>query len=199
MRCLVCENLSLRLICQQCLNSLPLRPTSRVLECGLSVHSFFGLSDVAPLIYSKYHIFGSRILARLARHCAQYFFAKVSIPTHTIAIGLDDLPRKHYAHTAIIVREFCKASNATLIPSYGTLIATNPISYAGKSLEFRQNNPRHFLYKPKFHKQNTTGDAGTIIFDDIITSGSTLTQAYQCLCAHGVRPLFAITLADARL
>lgn len=169
-----------------------------MLECGLRVHSFFGLSDVAPLLHSKYHIFGSRVLARLARHCAQYFFAKVSIPPLTIAIGLDDLPRKHYAHTAIIVREFCKSSHGTLLPSYGTLIATNPVSYARKSLEFRQNNPRHFIYKPKTHKKLALQSAQTIIFDDIITSGLTLTQAHQCLCAHDIYPLFAITLADAR-
>ena len=81
-----------------------------------------------------------------------------------------------------------------LRPSYGTLIASNPISYAGKSLEFRQNNPRNFVYKPKIHKP----DMGVILFDDIITSGLTLTQAYECLNAHNVRVLFAITLADAK-
>lgn len=194
MRCLVCENLSLKLLCQHCLDSLPLHPTSRVLECGLSVHSFFGLNDIAPIIHSKYHIFGSRILSRLSGHCARYFFAKVDIPAHTTAIGLDDLPRKHYAHTAIIVRAFCRASGGVLRPSYGTLIASNPISYAGKSLEFRQSNPRNFVYKPKIHKP----DMGVILFDDIITSGLTLTQAYECLNAHNVRVLFAITLADAK-
>lgn len=198
MRCLVCENLSLRLICEHCLDSLPLRPTVRVLECGLSVHSFFGLSDIAPLLYSKYHIFGSRVLTRLAGHCARYFFAKVSIPPRTTAIGLDDFPRKYYAHTAIIARAFCQASSGALRPSYGALIASNPISYAGKSLEFRQNNPRNFVYKPRARKSDTMRGTEVILFDDIITSGLTLTQAYECLCSHGVRVLFAITLADAK-
>ena len=195
MRCLVCANLSLKPICKKCLDSLPIHPTSRVLECGLKVYSFFGLSDIAPLLYSKYHRFGSRVLAHLARHCARYFFAKASLHPQTIAIGLDDVPRGFYAHTAFIVKEFCKASNKTLHPQYGTLIAQNPISYAGKNLAFRQKNPRNFLYKPKLH--NTHKEV--IIFDDIITSGLTLTQAYQCLTTHDVRVLFALTLADSKL
>ena len=77
-----------------------------MLECGLKVYSFFGLSDIAPLLYSKYHRFGSRVLTHLARHCARYFFAKASLHPQTIAIGLDDVPRGFYAHTAIIVKEF---------------------------------------------------------------------------------------------
>jgi competence protein ComFC len=76
-----------------------------------------------------------------------------------------------------------------LTPLFNSLHSTNSVKYAGKSLEFRLNNPRKFRYKgPK--------NIDVILIDDIKTSGITLNEAKETLKKYGVRVYLSIVLAD---
>ncbi len=70
-------------------------------------------------------------------------------------------------------------------------MAQNRVSYAGKTLQYRIENPRNFIYKG-------TSSVDAILVDDIITTGITLQEAQNVLLSHGVNVLFALTLADAK-
>lgn len=141
----------------------------------------------------KYEIVGSKVFAMLSQKCAEYFYAHNTLLDSTLAVGLDDEPRGYYSHTAVIVREFVKKFK-NLLPAYNALVATNRVSYAGKSLEFRKNNPRKFIYQAKVRETKNA-----ILFDDIITTGLSLQEARACLQKSGITTLFALTLANARL
>jgi competence protein ComFC len=65
-------------------------------------------------------------------------------------------------------------------------------SKARKSKEFRLLNPRDFIVKNFTAKE-------IILVDDIITTGSTLTQAIQAMKAVKKEVVFCLTLADAGL
>jgi len=74
---------------------------------------------------------------------------------------------------------------------YSTLHSTSNVKYAGKSLEFRLNNPRKFEYKGK-------KNIDVVLVDDIVTTGTTLKEAKQVLKRAGVNVLFSVVLADLR-
>jgi competence protein ComFC len=63
------------------------------------------------------------------------------------------------------------------------------VNYSGKSLQYRLEHPRDFVY---------TGKSGidVILVDDIVTTGITLQEAQKVLMEHDVNVLFALTLAD---
>ena len=75
------------------------------------------------------------------------------------------------------------------IPQHASLMAQNRVNYSGKSLQYRLEHPRDFVY---------TGKSGidVILVDDIITTGITLQEAQKVLMENGVNVLFALTLAD---
>ncbi|MCI6217569.1 MAG: ComF family protein [Helicobacter sp.] len=193
MKCLLCESLSFHIICQKCLDCIAILPSLRLTQSNLKVYSFYSYQEIAYLLDAKYDVLGSRIFHRLAQKCARYFFGKfqhLQMPKNILAIPLDDHLRGFYSHTAVITRAFAKESQGILTPQYSKLLATNHVSYAGKDLRFRQANPRNFVYKGKGEQ--------AVLFDDIITTGITLSSAHECLQKHGVNVLFAITLTNAR-
>jgi len=63
------------------------------------------------------------------------------------------------------------------------------VNYSGRSLQFRLEHPRDFVYKGK-------SNIDVILVDDIITTGITLQEAQKVLMSHGINVLFALTLAD---
>jgi len=72
---------------------------------------------------------------------------------------------------------------------HAKLMARNKINYSGKTLQFRLENPRDFEYKGKKNIE-------AILVDDIVTTGTTLTEAASVLKKNGVDILFALTLAE---
>ncbi len=68
-------------------------------------------------------------------------------------------------------------------------MAKNRVNYSGRSLQYRLDNPRDFVYKGK-------SGIDVILVDDIITTGITLQEAQKVLIEKGVNVLFALTLAD---
>jgi competence protein ComFC len=87
-----------------------------------------------------------------------------------------------------VLNKALKSPNIT--PYYGKLRATNHYKYAGKSVEERLINPRQFLYKP--FEENEV-----ILVDDIVTTGTTLSEASEVLHAQGKQVILCLTLTDA--
>ena len=101
-------------------------------------------------------------------------------------IPIDDKIDKGYSHTAILVNSMKKDKKL-----YSTLHSQSNVKYAGKSLEFRLNNPRNFKYTgPK--------NIDVVLVDDIVTTGTTLKEAKEVLRKEGVNVLFSLVLADLR-
>jgi competence protein ComFC len=103
------------------------------------------------------------------------------------SVAIDDKTNSGYSHTAILNKQL-KAKN--ILPEFAKLRAKNTISYSGKSKEFRMMNPRDFSFKATKHKD-------IILVDDIITTGSTLSQAITTIRRYKHTPLFCLALADA--
>ena len=121
---------------------------------------------------------------------AKNSFAKFSevFKENIFSIAIDDYPKKGYSHTAIL-NYYLKSK--FIKPLYKLLLAKNDISYAGKNLELRLNNPRGFEY---YGNKNIE----VILVDDIITTGTTINEAKDVLAKYGVKVSFCLVLVDKR-
>lgn len=109
-------------------------------------------------------------------------------PSPISIIGIDERIKNGYSHVACMTHKMKSDSTQIL---HASLLSQNSVNYAGKTLQYRLNNPRDFSY---------TGPGGidVILVDDIITTGITLQEAQMTLKRHSVNVLFALTLADAQ-
>ena len=105
------------------------------------------------------------------------------------SIAVDDNTKSGYSHTAILNKTL---QSKYIKPEFNKLRAKNSVSYSGKSREFRLLNPRDFTF-------NSSTTNKIILVDDIITTGSTLTQAINSIRLNKKEVLFCLTLADAGL
>lgn len=185
MKCLLCAKFSLKIICMHCLDCIDVNLRKRVGSDGFVVYSFFDYSNIEFLLKSKYTLIGSRIYKSLSLKAASYMPKLDSNDIY--GIGIDDRALEYYSHSGIIVRCF---SNI-VAPLYGVFVATNDVSYAGKSLEFRRQNKKHFKYSGK-------NNINAILFDDVVTTGTSIDEAREVLLSNGVNVLFALVLSDAR-
>lgn len=190
MKCLICAKFCLGAICEKCLDSIPLRPSVREVS-GVSVYCFFAYSDIDFLLKAKYYAIGSRIYAALGKIAGEYFFSQKAMREaikeiientafgEVKLIGIDDCVRSFYSHTGVLVREFAlssanshkkskdlqnraKFARKSITPFYGELKATNQVSYAGKSLAFRQANKRGLTLSEKITSaKNSAGFSGS--------------------------------------
>lgn len=188
MRCMVCERFSLSHICSHCQESL-LTPTlhKRKILGNIPVYSFFPYSEIEPLLLTKHTDVGYYIYTILAKRSLEEFAREWEYEHNVCSIGIDDHATSGYSHTAILNRAL-KSTN--IIPHYGKLRASNHYKYAGKSVDERLMNPRKFVYKP------FPGDE-IILVDDIVTTGTTLSEAAEVLHANGKKVILCLTLADA--
>lgn len=125
----------------------------------------------------------------MAKQAFSKFASEFSFEYPLVSIAIDDNVKSGYSHTAILNKALtCRA----IKPLFNKLRAGNSISYSGKSKEFRDMNPRNFKMK-KFNANDI------ILVDDIITTGSTLSQAIEISTKHQKDVLFCLTLADASL
>jgi len=124
----------------------------------------------------------------MAKESFKKFADTFSLQKPIYSLGIDDNVKNGYAHTAILNKAL---KSNTIKPVFAKLRATNHVNYSGKTLAFREANPRKFQY---FFKE----EIETILVDDIITTGVTLKEADILLKKHKVNVLFALTLADAR-
>ena len=188
MRCFSCSELSFKIICKTCVERLFV-PTISTRKVGtLDVISFFKYSTLETLLHSKHKPEGYRIYKALAKMTMKPFIEEFveSDERDVYIVGIDEYVKSGYAHVALLARAMRTKSS---IPQHSSLMAQNRVNYSGKSLQFRLENPRDFLYNGK-------PNIDVILVDDIITTGITLKEAQKVLMAHGVNVLFALTLAD---
>jgi competence protein ComFC len=102
-------------------------------------------------------------------------------------IGIDEKIKNGYSHIASITHQMRSKKSHI---QHASLLSQNSITYAGKSLRYRKNNPRDFIYSGK-------SGIEAILVDDIITTGSTITQAIDTVRQDSVSVEFVLVLADA--
>lgn len=188
MRCYSCSKLSLSILCKQCIEQLfPIQMHTRTIGT-LDVVSFYKYSTLEPLLLTKHKPEGYRIYKALARMTLKPFIEEFieHDDGDVYIVGVDEHIKHGYAHVALLTHAM---KTKTSIPLHASLMAQNRVNYAGKTLQFRLENPRNFTY---------TGEKNidVILVDDIITTGITLQEAQKVLMQHGVNVLFALTLAD---
>lgn len=191
MRCLSCHKLSMATFCKNCKEKL-LQPTvtKRTLE-GLTVYSFFKYQHIQDLLLTKHTPQGFNVYKALAKLSFKPFmehFMKED-PRKIYVIGIDESVRSGYSHVALLTHEM-RLNNVLVLHS--KLMAKNAVNYSGKSLQYRLENPREFIYSGK-------RDIEVILVDDIVTTGLTLKEAKKVLEKNGVEVLFALTLADVEV
>ncbi|MEA3433050.1 MAG: ComF family protein [Campylobacterota bacterium] len=188
MRCFSCSKLSFKIICKTCEEQLFV-PTVSTRKVGtLDVISFFKYSTLESLLHTKHKPEGYRIYKALAKMVMKPFIEEFveSDDRDVYIVGIDEHVKSGYAHVALLTRAM--KTNCS-IPQHSALMAGNRVNYSGKTLQYRLEHPRGFVYTGK-------RDIDVILIDDIITTGITLQEAQKVLMENGVNVLFALTLAD---
>ena len=190
MKCLLCESLSFTHICCTCQDTF-LTPSiyKRKILNNIEVIFFYKYKEIKELLHTKHTDLGFYIYSILAKNSMQKFASEFKFDSTVISIAIDDHVESGYSHTAVLNKSL---KSKYIKPKFNKLRANNRISYSGKSKEFRLMNPREFQLK------NFNGNE-VILIDDIITTGSTLTQAIQTLKSNKKEVLFCLTLADASI
>ena len=191
MKCLLCEKYSLtQHICKNCQTQF-LKPSlyKRKLSNGTEVISFYRYEDIKKLLFTKHTDIGYHIYTLLAKLSFKKFAQEFHFGEQVVSVGVDDTTASGYSHTALLNRAL-KSTNIKAL--YGTLRATNSINYSGESRAFREANPRNFKlrnFKTKY----------VILVDDIITTGTTLSEAIAVLEEKKKEVIFCLTLCDVSL
>ncbi len=189
MYCLICNNLSFSHICKRCKKEfLTPKITKRVLSNGLEVYSFYKYKYIEKLLLTKHKFIGYFIYNIMAKESFKKFADTFFLEKPIYSFAIDDNINNGYSHSAILNKAL---KSNTIKPLFSKLRATNHINYSGKTLSFREANPRKFQYT---FKENINA----VLVDDIITTGTTLREADILLVKYKVNVLFALTLADAR-
>ena len=191
MRCLSCHKLSFSAFCQVCQSRL-LQPTiaKRVLN-GFEVYSFYHYQHIEDLLLTKHTPQGYIIYNALARIVFKKFIKNfIRYDKREIYIvGIDENIKFGYSHVALLTHQMRQPNVKVL---HAKLLAKNAISYAGKNLQFRLENPRNFKYTGKKNIQ-------VILVDDLITTGSTMLEAKEILEKNNCEVIFGLTLSDANI
>ena len=188
MRCYSCSCLSLLVVCKTCEEQL-FKPTIRTQKVGtMDIISFYRYTTIESLLHTKHKPEGYRIYKALAKMTLKPFIEEFveNNDGDVYIIGIDEHVKSGYAHVSLLTQAM---KTKTSIPQHASLLATKRVNYSGKSLQFRLDNPRDFVY-------SGTEDVHAILVDDIVTTGITLQEAQKVLMQHGVNVLFALTLAD---
>lgn len=190
MRCFSCHKLSLKPLCNECQRGLFLPTIKKRFVGSLEVVSFYSYSTIESLLLQKHKPEGHRIFNYLAETTMQPFIKNfLLVDSNTVSIiGVDERVDSGYSHVACLTHKM-KTKNSIIL--HASLLSQNRVKYAGKTLQYRLDNPRDFFYKGP-------SNIDAILVDDIVTTGSTLQEAKSLLSKQGVNTLFALTLADAK-
>jgi len=154
----------------------------------LDVISFFRYSTLESLLHTKHKPEGYRVYKKLGALFFRPFIKEFAENDEgeIFIVGIDEVVRNGYSHVALLTHSM---QYKQARPQHAVLRARNRVNYSGKSLQFRLDNPRDFVYSGK-------EGVDVILVDDIITTGITLQEAQKVLMEHDVNVLFALTLAD---
>jgi competence protein ComFC len=155
---------------------------------SIPVYSFFSYSDIEPFLLTKHTDLGHYLYSTMAKRSMQQFAKEWRYENKVASIGIDDHTQSGYSHTAILNRAL---KSSLITPLYGKLRAAQHHKYAGKSVQERLANPRDFQYVP-FDEEEV------ILVDDIVTTGTTLTEAAEVLHTQGKKVILCLTLTDAQ-
>lgn len=189
MRCVACGDFSWTALCSTCKQSIKPKLNKREIKEDFFVYSFFGYNDISPLLHTKHQPVGVYIYKFLAKEAFKYFFETLNSKENFTIIPIDDRVKGGYSHTAVLAKAI-ELKNVKA--KFGTLRAKNKVSYSGKSLNYRKSNPRNFTCKLK-------NEENIILLDDLVTTGTTLLEALHVMKKTNLFPLFALTLADAKV
>jgi len=109
-------------------------------------------------------------------------------PRKIFIVGVDEKIKNGYSHVAVMTNQM---KNSYSLIQHASLLSQNSVNYAGKTLQYRLNNPRNFIY-------SGYKNIDVILVDDIITTGLTLQEAQRRLKKDNVTVDFALVLADAK-
>ncbi|WDL74535.1 ComF family protein [Helicobacter winghamensis] len=189
MRCISCGRFSFKILCKDCLDLVALKHTCRDLN-GFKVYGFFDYDSISFLLHAKYSVLGSKVYRELSKLALKHLQAQKKT-YDCFGVGIDDrISKQGYAHNAIFLNHLKQVG---LKPMYRTIYASNDVRYAGKSLKFREQNPREFILKREVMNREI------VLVDDVVTSGLTLLSAKEFLEKHGAKVLCAFVLADANI
>jgi len=166
-------------------------PTIKKRRVGtLDVYSFYRYSTIESLLLTKHKPEGYRIFRELSRMTMKPFVEHFTAedPRRLYILGIDEQIKSGYSHVATMTREMKTAHSS---PLHASLLSQNSVNYAGKTLQYRLNNPRNFIY-------SGYKNIDLILVDDIITTGLTLQEAQKRLKRDNVVVDFALVLADAK-
>jgi len=154
----------------------------------LDVISFFRYATLESLLHTKHKPEGYRVYKKLGKLFFRPFIKEFveSDEGEVYIVGIDEVVKNGYSHVAQLTHAM-KYKEAR--PLHASLLARNRVNYSGKSLQYRLDHPRDFVYTGK-------SNVDVILVDDIMTTGITLQEAQKVLTAHDVNVLFALTLAD---
>jgi competence protein ComFC len=184
---MMCENYSLTHICPRCqTNFLSPSLSKRHLSNGIEVYSFYKYSEIKELLFTKHTDLGFYIYTLLAKNAFSPFAEAFSWEKELVSLAIDDNIKSGYSHTAILNKAL---KSKYIKPLYTKLRAKNSVNYSGKSKAFRIAHPRDFIMKD-------FSESDVILVDDIITTGTTLTQACQTVQNKGKEVIFCLTLVD---
>ncbi len=187
MRCMLCERFSLSHICTPCQETY-LTPSlhTKTIASHVKVYSFYKYSDIEALLHTKHTPLGFYMYSLLARLAFRTFAENFVWESPVASLSIDDHTRSGYSHTAILNRAL---QSQVIQPYYGKMRAQNRVSYSGKSAAFRLNHPRNFTFLHVKEQQ-------LILVDDIVTTGTTLSEASHCISKAEKELLFCLTLAQ---
>ncbi len=188
MRCISCARLNFKIICETCRKNL-FAPTIGTRKLGtLDVIYFYKYSQLASLLHTKHKPEGYRVYKALANMTVKPFIEEFTEADdrQVYVVGVDEYVKSGYSHVSLLTRAMKKKH---VKPLHASLMAGSRINYSGKSLQFRLEHPRDFVYEGR-------ANIDVILVDDIVTTGITLQEAQQVLTQSGVNVLFALVLAD---
>ena len=191
MRCYACGKWSFPIICKSCQENL-FTPSFQTRQVGtLDVISFYRYATLESLLLSKHKPEGYRIYRHLGQMLLMPFMKEFveHDDGEVYVVGVDERVKNGYSHIACLTHAMQMKGVKV---QHASLLAQNPVSYSGKPLQFRLENPRDLRYVGK-------RGVDVILVDDIVTTGVTLQEAQSVLHKAGVNVLFALTLADVKL
>ncbi len=188
MKCFSCGKWSLKILCTRCQKTL-FTPTFKTRQVGrLNVISFFRYATLEPLLLTKHTPVGYRLFRQMGHLYLRPFMQEYMEMDEgdVYIVGIDERVKAGYSHIATLTEAMRMPG---VYVQHASLMAQNPVRYSGRPLQFRLENPRAFRYSGK-------EGINAILVDDIMTTGTTLQEAYTVLTRAGVNVLFALTLAD---